>query len=120
MGQKEFTDWNGRKRHDALYPPREKDVRAKTFSRKEKPSGVKVKADRYKARQADIRRYWEWRRDSQKRHREWVKEKHDPRFVEWHPHWEEFIRRDIRELRKLREKYQKEGVWEKVTRMLKL
>jgi hypothetical protein len=85
MGQKDFTDWNGRKRHDQLFPPKEKLVGVKIYSKKEKRIGLKTKVDRYKAELKNLKTYWGYRRTSQKRRREDEADPHPRGYRRWCP-----------------------------------
>lgn len=118
LKSKDFTDWGGRKRHDTLFPPRERTVRGFTVKKKDKPAGLKTKADRYKALLADLKTYWGWRRREQRERREeknTTRENKNPHIgSRWWPHWEETVKEKIKALKKLKAQYKKEGVWERL------
>lgn len=115
MGTKDFTDWNGRKRKEALYPSKDKPVRRQVVKKRDKPAGLKTKVDRYKARLTTIKRYWEWRRNHQLR----MRGRADTGMGAWNPRWEDDIRREIRFLREMEEDYKKQGIWDRVLKALK-
>lgn len=118
MGQKDFTDWGGQKRKQLLYPPKEKPVSKFVRPKREKPVGIKTKADRYRALLCELKRYREWRADSRKRAREHPERYTRATTVPWRPHWEESIARTIKSLRKMKVEYKEEGCWEKVYKIL--
>ena len=104
MGQKDFTDWNGQKRKNVLQPPRERDVRYSSLSRSQKPIGFKTKLDRFQAALKDLEREHYYLREhirSQGRNGFWL----------FGRNW---VKRTFKRLRKMKEEYVKEGIYNKI------
>lgn len=105
----DFTDWNGRKRKSQYRAPLENPTRAIVKPRKrDRPTGIKVKVDRYIAMVKALRQGWQWRRDSQIREREHGKRDFSYSWRNNHLLWY------IAPLRKLKQKFIKEDCYQRV------
>lgn len=108
MGNKDYTDYNGRKRKELISPSPEK-ITWRRGGGKKKIVGIKTAADRYLAEHRAIRHWLKHR----KQYRGKVGRglgKH------WHS---DIIRRYVKALRKLRDDYAKAGKLEAVLAYLK-
>lgn len=114
MGTKDFSDWNGRKRKEAVRPAPVRDKWLRGAGKKEKV-GIKTMVDRYKSNLRDLALYWKWRRESQVRRRELTDRQRRSEYI---PNWSESVRWRIKKLRALQAEYQALGVYERVRGML--
>lgn len=115
MGQKDFTDWNGRKRKEIVRPAPVRDVQTRRRAGKKVVVGIKTKADRYRAALSELARYWTWRRERWMQVKKWNKSS----LNEWWPDWSGSVRERIKKLRQLKNEYQRDGSWERVREAVK-
>jgi len=109
MGNKDFTDWNGQKRKELVRPKPVREKWLRGGGKKEKV-GFKTMVDRYKAELTRVRE-WLGRR---KRHRGRFGGSGLNRW--W---WNHAVLDQIKDLRRIKEAYQQEGILERVLEALK-
>lgn len=116
MGNKDFTDWNGRKRKEVVRPMPERANEHRRTGKKEKV-GLKTKVDRYKSLLKDLAQYKKWHREYWERRRECEsRQVISPHYKStmWGSSWISSIRRLVKKLRGLKEQYRRDGTLEQV------